>query len=227
MTLIEIMISLLLGAFLIGGVMKVFVSTRQTHNVLEELSRLQENGRFALDFIARDLRMADYREFGCEAFAYVEPDRPLTGADDDTTNAFILNGTDSIAVRWVTGPAPCSSGPNNKPYQISNGGNLNNGVTDIVEGVENMQILYGVDSDATLDGVANYYVPGTAANFPNAAAWARVVSVRVSLLLRTLDDNVASQPLAYSFNGTDFPPPGDRRIRRVFTSTIALRNRIP
>ena len=50
LTLVELMVAMLLGVFLIGGVMQIFISSKQTYRMQENLSRLQENGRFALDF---------------------------------------------------------------------------------------------------------------------------------------------------------------------------------
>ncbi|WP_322277468.1 PilW family protein, partial [Methylicorpusculum sp.] len=63
MTLVEIMISLLIGAILLGGVLQIFLSTKQTYRMQEGLSRLQENARFAMEFLTNDIRMAGY--FGC------------------------------------------------------------------------------------------------------------------------------------------------------------------
>ena len=51
-TLIEIMIALVLGAFLIGGVLQIFLSSKQTYRMQDNLSRIQENGRFAMEFIS-------------------------------------------------------------------------------------------------------------------------------------------------------------------------------
>ena len=65
MTLIELMISLLLGTFLIGGFLQVFVNARQTHIVQEELSKLQDSGRFAIEILAKTIRLADYRDIAC------------------------------------------------------------------------------------------------------------------------------------------------------------------
>ena len=86
-----------------------------------------------------------------------------------------------------------------------------------------MQILYGEDTPilSIYDGWANYYVPAN-----NVVNWEKVVSVRVSLLVKSIDDNLAVQPLAYTYNGTTSTPT-DRRLRRIFTTTIALRNRLP
>jgi type IV pilus assembly protein PilW len=69
MTLIEIMIALLIGAFLLGGVLQIFIISKQTNRMQEGLSRLQENGRFALDFLAKDIRMAGF--IGCNSKAAI------------------------------------------------------------------------------------------------------------------------------------------------------------
>ena len=60
LTLIEIMISLLIGVFLIVGVIQLFINSKQTYRVQEALARLQESGRFALDFLDRDIRMPGF-----------------------------------------------------------------------------------------------------------------------------------------------------------------------
>ena len=56
LTLIELMVSLVLGLILIGGVLNIFVSNRETFRVTENLARMQENARTGFDFMARDLR---------------------------------------------------------------------------------------------------------------------------------------------------------------------------
>ncbi len=93
---------------------------------------------------------------------------------------------------------------------------------ELVEGVEDMQILYGVDTDGDLS--ANKY--DTADHVSSAGEWNDVVSVRVQLLLRSLVDNVVDAPRSFTFNGETVTPT-DKRIRRVFTSTASLRNRTP
>ncbi len=86
----------------------------------------------------------------------------------------------------------------------------------IAEDVEDMQVNYGVDTDA--DGVANYYVSAG-----DVADFSKVVGLRLSLLVRSAD-RIASAPTAYTFNGATVADPGDRRLRFVFGSTIQLRN---
>lgn len=64
MSLIELMIALVLGLLLIAGILQLFLGVTQTFRQNETLSRIQENGRFSLDFIAQDIRSAGYQEPG-------------------------------------------------------------------------------------------------------------------------------------------------------------------
>lgn len=60
MTLIELMVALAIGAFLMIGAITVFMQSRTTFRVTESVSRLQENARFALEAMEPDIRMAHY-----------------------------------------------------------------------------------------------------------------------------------------------------------------------
>lgn len=62
-SLIELMIALAIGALLVLGLVEVFSASRTAYQLSEGLSRVQENGRFALDYIQRDFRMAGH--MGC------------------------------------------------------------------------------------------------------------------------------------------------------------------
>jgi type IV pilus assembly protein PilW len=99
---------------------------------------------------------------------------------------------------------------------------------ELVSEIENMQVSYGLDTDIPFNG-ANYY---TTADKVTYTDWPKVVSIRISLLAVTLEDNLTPQPMPYTFNGittttTSTPPVTDHKIRRVFTTTIAIRNRLP
>lgn len=94
-----------------------------------------------------------------------------------------------------------------------------NNPAELVEGVEDFQVLYGEDTDS--DGTPNRYV---AANL--LGNWGNVVSARISLLLRTTENNLTSAAQIYAYNGATVTAP-DRRLRRVFTTTIGIRNRLP
>jgi type IV pilus assembly protein PilW len=95
---------------------------------------------------------------------------------------------------------------------------------ELIEGVENLQLRYGVDTDATPDGIVNAYVNANA-----VTNWNTVVSVRMSLLMRTTTPVGADTTLAAGgvVNGVAITyPTGSKFDRRVFTTTVAVRNKI-
>ena len=107
---------------------------------------------------------------------------------------------------------------------------------ELVEGVEDMQITYGVDTSnpatcSQTDGVVDTYVAASAVTgtAPCATApddWKKVLSVRVRLLMRT-ENNIVSQSQPYFYNAPLIATmPADRRFRKVFTTTLAVRNRL-
>lgn len=59
-SIVELMVALLLGLFLVSGVTGMYISSKQTYRMTDNLSRLQESLRFSLDFISHDIRMASY-----------------------------------------------------------------------------------------------------------------------------------------------------------------------
>lgn len=63
LSLIELMIALLIGSILLIGLVQVFGASRTAYQTSEGLARVQENARFAIDYLQRDIRMAGH--FGC------------------------------------------------------------------------------------------------------------------------------------------------------------------
>lgn len=59
-SLIELMISMTIGIFLIGGAIYVYDEARSTLRVNDTLARMQEDARWALDIIEPDLRLSGY-----------------------------------------------------------------------------------------------------------------------------------------------------------------------
>ena len=90
---------------------------------------------------------------------------------------------------------------------------------ELIEGVESMQVLYGEDTNA--DGSADRQVAATA-----VSDWTQVVSVRLALLMRGEEESEpATNTATYDLAGAQIDPVDDRRHRRVFATTIHLRNR--
>ncbi len=338
-SLVELMVAITISLILLAGVVQIYLSSKQTYRVQEALARVQENGRFAMDFLARDIRVAGYA--GCakqmgdtnlEDITYTVDQTPnddvadlnaqkaqdfmnnaITGYEDGTGLAdadapdTLVAGTDAISITQASTQStrilrmPETNSPIVVPAGIdirvgdivaitdcretgifavskvdaSVDGELSiehdlsmnstkdlghiyhnlaqfvvfeqltysiglnpkdnpalfrasrQGTLELIEGVANMDIRYGVDTDphgSTGYGTADQYVQADA-----IAAGDLIVSVRVSLLLQTTDTNVALGPQTYRFPADNdvVTTVDDGLLRRVFTSTIALRNRAP
>lgn len=323
LSLVELMVSIAIGLFLLAIVIQIFLGSKNNYRVTDSHSRLQENGRYIIGEISRDVRMAGY--VGCaksvtpnniaeptsdvwlrfnEAVHGYEsvPSSPNIGL----TSAEVLSGTDivrvqrahdtgaqlsgnlatdnaniqiddnaaGIAVDDILVISDCvkadvfransvssggggvtithSAGSNTVPklskayekkaqlmrlgthiYYIgtgSGGCSANmlcrkklSGITltpeELIDNVENMQIEYGEDTDLMEDWTADRFVTAG-----SVADWKKVVSIRLSLLLRSKDANLATKPQTYTFNGTTVTAT-DHKLRRVFSTTITLRNR--
>jgi type IV pilus assembly protein PilW len=59
-SLIELMVTVVVSLLLLGGLIQVYLSTKQSYNAQEQLARMQESGRFGMDLITGDLRRAGY-----------------------------------------------------------------------------------------------------------------------------------------------------------------------
>lgn len=102
---------------------------------------------------------------------------------------------------------------------------------ELVEGVENMQLLYGLDRND--DGVAEQYLR---ADLIANDDWSRVVTVRIGLLVASQDgirDSQGFDTQVYRVAGTDIGPADsgldhvytqDLRKRFVSTMTVGVRN---
>ena len=62
-SLVELMVASTVGVIILGVIGSVYDNSKQVARVNDTISRLQENGRFAIQLLDRDLRMAGYR--GC------------------------------------------------------------------------------------------------------------------------------------------------------------------
>jgi type IV pilus assembly protein PilW len=118
----------------------------------------------------------------------------------------------------------------------------------LVEGVRDMQLLFGVDSSGD-DRIVDQYIPANNGYFGTTDNWGQVVSVRVGIVAESPTDalpenytiayqlpiaadatftpanqsavtyDVAAQTATYTTN--------QRRMRQSFNTTFALRNRLP
>lgn len=128
-TLIELMISMVLGLVVIGGVVSVMLANKRSYRTNEGLAQIQESARTAFELMARDIRQAGGN--GCDNNNRVGNVLSggqwwstwfgVTGFDDTQTDTAVINGTsfqervagsDSLHVQSLTGDA--------RPVQLHN-----------------------------------------------------------------------------------------------------------
>lgn len=363
LTLIELLVALVMGLVLLAGVATVFLATKETYRVQEAVARVQENGRFALALLTRDLRFGGHR--GCSSLkpageitnrvpwgtltpqlpaatsAFANFARPVGGFDrsssgtwspaldphfsnaaasshpqpcltttagcppfpSDVFVAMVIEGvpgrvcshptpTDPVVIEGLLGLATVADLPG-RLVLVSDcegaalfgitaaaaagcpaggtGAALTHGVDlikqypsaataaevarvhnwayyvapsnvtpgevalwrwdgvgaaeEMVEGVERLEVLFGVDANS--DQEVDQY--DTAQQVDANDQWPNVISVRIGLLLRSVPgvkDPATQQSLDSDLDGTAEPFSGDSRLRQVFTTTVALRNRM-
>jgi type IV pilus assembly protein PilW len=93
-SLIELMIGVVLGIFLVGGVITIFTSNQQSFKINENLARLQESARFAYEQMNREIRDAGTNPCGVRAVNSVVRTPSLTIPWWGDWNAGTLRGFD-------------------------------------------------------------------------------------------------------------------------------------
>lgn len=318
-TLVELMVAMVIGMFVLAGVMYVFVTSRQTYQYNDAVARLQENGRIALDIISNDVHMAAFS--GCRRLGHLSANirgrellsaevrqileedliardfvdaGPRSVAESDSFSLFGGGGVEPLplAAAMVDEDSPISLEPALQPFgleagdlalitdcektdvfqvagfvgaAVTHGGfervyNLGSYVIpgfgnwvnyfvretartndagqtvralfrqvgggnaqELVEGVQLMTVRYGLGDEQGFGPVRDYV------DAAGVDDWARVISIRVQLLLATVEDNVlleAQAPFPFGDEGDDDFVPADLRMYQVFSTTMALRNRI-
>ncbi|WP_165742316.1 PilW family protein [Candidatus Thiosymbion oneisti] len=129
-------------------------------------------------------------------------------------------GIDSEIIRYGTFIYYIAHNPGGEPalYRKASRGRTE----ELVEGVEDMQILYGENTDADADGTPDRFVAAA-----GVTDWNDVTAVRIWALLRGFRDHMAEAEQHYpALDGTLVTAP-DKRLRRTLLLTIGLRNRLP
>lgn len=147
-SLIELMVALVIGLVLILGATQIFLSGRVTYAANSALSRVQESGRFASEFLAYDIRNSGYRgpcissaqlrlnlSGQSEAFKY-DVNIPVYGRKESSvlgSGNNKLAGTQSLLIKYA--------GAGQKFYGSSS--NSINSQLDIQQGVAGYQEAVG------------------------------------------------------------------------------------
>lgn len=272
-TLVELLVGLVLSLFIIGVALTYFISSSQTFKSHTAESVIQENSRFALEFLTQNFRLAGmnpsddftvslntiYNAAKCGAGESGISDgasgsERCTREGDSSTN-----NSDRVAIDYALHAEStaivangCNGSDLNVPANstlrvastlwtadIDGDGvrslycqtiNIDTGVAagpaaPIVDGVDRMQVQYGIDNND--DGVIERYQSFTNLGASNID---KVKAIRLALLISSglgiESDAVTEEEIDRQFVLLDAPAEtfNDWRLRNIFTTTVALPN---
>lgn len=238
LSLIEIMVSLTIGIIILAALGYFFLSSTQINRTTDDVSRMQESGRNALELMGRAIRQAGYRIKVDEAFGGNNPPDPSNPPKPVAGSFGAGNAADSITVKYNAqegGDVDCTGADvaektSGKPtivtatFAISSGAlTCSNGITTVtvVDNIENMQLSYVIDTGDNFkkDGSAESVVTA-----PTADEFKQVAAVQVTLLTKGPTANVAtnkSQTLTYNGTSSTYT---DGFLRQVYSATLNVRN---
>lgn len=251
LTILELMISLVIGLIALTAILKVFYNGKVIYNFQSNFSKMQEDIRFLNENFPKVIRLAGHRAAPqTGAFVthgstflttpYIAGENAQNNASDSVTVAY-QGSSDSAGIAdgkikdCLNQNVKATSMVTNKFYAADgklrcevNNPDVSPSIKDeiLIGGVENMQVIYGEDLDG--DGVPNRYL---SANSPDLQM-SRVVSVKVNILLKSSEpSNLFLDNKQYTlFDLVNYQPggsAGDRYLRIPVSFTILLRNLIP
>lgn len=254
LSLIELMISITLGLVLLGAAIQVMITNGRTFRINDDVSRVQENGRIALDILTKDLRLAGYRQpFNGDGTIPDFFNWQCAGIENCADDGSGRNASDRIAVQFDPPPddgteTDCLGQAVNatsviinvytvedrdgdnvnslycRGYDVTNDNWINNTPAQpLIDGIDSMQVLYGVAGTPGSETSVTRYVPFnvlTPADYPN------IRSVKVGLLVSNGQLNGTADVLnrVYTIFDSVQLPFLDGHLRRIYSTTVNFNN---
>lgn len=194
MSLVELLLAQALGLFLIFGLITVYLTVQKTFRLQQSIVSTQENGRFAAHFLNESIRMAGFAHCA-PADTWVDQDAAIRGYGGnvpDFLRDIVKKDTDSLEVgecairdqteqferfAFFIGPTgrtdPSGKDINALYVKYRKEGNKR----ELVSGIDDMKIRYGVVNDANDRDIANYLTA------EKVVDWNKVRAVEIALSL--------------------------------------------
>ncbi len=202
-TLIELAVALLIGLFLIGGLLTLVQAMKRTSSVQTGMSQLQDNERLAMQLITDVVQTTGYfpdpqNNTASSEFAaagsftqgqalYGTGTASGTGTGDTISVRYATNGTDNVID--CSGNSQTTTTTLTNTFSLDATGDLQCTLTvgtgtpatlTLVSGLTNITILYGVQTNSTsgnnsIDAYLN------ASQVAAGSYWPDVISVQVAL----------------------------------------------
>jgi type IV pilus assembly protein PilW len=205
-SLIELMIAIAMGLFLVIGIIGLVISFSSTFRTQDKLTQGQESLRFMLSVLDTTVHNAGY--YADPVTDTVATALPAASVGTFAAAQFISGTTDSttaidtLNVRYQTagndtlmncqGDASTTKVVLTNSFTVNTSGQFTCAVATekgslgtplvLADNVASMTVMYGVDTDS--DGSADTYM--TAAAVTTSSMWLKVLSVRLTLKMKDL-----------------------------------------
>lgn len=188
LSLVELMVALAISSFLILGVTQIYIDNKSNYLYQQGQSANQENGRFTLMLLDRQLSKAGYRRRPDVTLEQAFPAGDFTASTGSETCAFSVGqaisrvDSSTICIRYQprtaseldcagTGVSSANASAIAKPYTtptesfvekitIGNGNLVCNGTT-LVEGVAGIRFDFGIGAAGTREVTSYTQTPGS------------------------------------------------------------------
>jgi type IV pilus assembly protein PilW len=242
-TLIEIMVSMVLGLGLIAGIGSLFIQSQKSFTLQRNVSDMTDDATFALEDFAKGVLLSGYAEDG-QTTSFPAGTNVLGSGMDFNAGEFIKGTDDAIIYRFRLDTSRSqeknsicivdSYDPNDIVPVYVNYRSSDNSLScksktatlPMIVDVEKLEFRYGVrvktysPTDSTKRTPENdtfYYVKST-----DVTDWENVFAVKVFLVMRSADKNLTRKNVKYKIEN-DETQGVDNRLYKVFTKTIYLR----
>lgn len=246
LSLIELMIAMLIGSFLILGITEIFINNQKSYLFQQSQVSNQENGRFALTILEQELSKAGYRSYPSQTLAAssgavancIFPDNVSTVALSATRLCIRYQASNRADVSCQgTGLAGADQNSITRPYNKQN--------KEIVERIEFDSATQSITctTDVTrqlVTGVADVRFDYGSGDQKSVTSFSTtpgqtIGAVRYAALMQsgapTIRDTTDKQPQALSdWNsrfGATIADPTNTQIYQIVQGTIMLRNQMP
>jgi len=236
-SLVELMVSLVIGLVILLALYVVLMSNVQSLSTTEAQSALTDNGQRASQFIRQMLKNAGYRPFEAVSIGaafdipddWVTQNQVISGTDGGLTGT--VPGNDTLVVRYrgaengtlvdCSGLAVAVDDPIIITIDVvDNQLRCTDSLTDtpyiVADGIESLQIRYSL-----LD--TNRYI---VAPDINSSEWEQVDVVEFAVLARSseLTSTGATNSRSYNILEGTITATGDRFLRSVYEELVVVRN---
>jgi len=223
-SLVELMVAMTIGLFLIAGLVSVFMASTRNYITQQAIVEIQDKGRFGIKKMREDVQRAGFKMDAGDDAVRLVPELGATVCDNSFDVLEIYSqdsGTDTVRCYYLEGgELKRNTRPQGDPYVAADS-------VVIIDGVAQLGFKFVVD--VTGDGpdvnAGEIYQAGA-----DVASWSDVIAVRLELIVASNTQNVVEevQIIENPFNDApaDDYTAGNLQLHQAYTALFSIRNRI-